>query len=127
MWRSHKGSDNGDRCYTFSTTRGALVAQPEVPLTLRRAKSIIPTHIDKCTAVTPKTKSLGKPWETLATVGYIPGPGTRNSRRAASPLVRLAESEERWEASDTPRVFSLKIGWSRVKKYCYLYDIQSYG
>ncbi|GFV57274.1 hypothetical protein TNCV_2822911 [Trichonephila clavipes] len=28
--------------------------------------------------------------------------GTLNSRRAASPLVRLVEGEERWEASDHP-------------------------
>ncbi|GFX29411.1 uncharacterized protein TNCV_3997871 [Trichonephila clavipes] len=36
--------------------------------------------------------------------------GTLNSRRAASPLVRLVEGEERREAPDHPRVFSLKIG-----------------
>ncbi|GFU40738.1 uncharacterized protein TNCV_3230971 [Trichonephila clavipes] len=35
--------------------------------------------------------------------------GTLNSRRAASPLVRLAEGEEMWEPPDHPRVFSLKI------------------
>ncbi|GFY28077.1 hypothetical protein TNCV_4394111 [Trichonephila clavipes] len=33
-----------------------------------------------------------------------------NSRRTASPLVRLVEEEERWEAPDYSRVFSLKIG-----------------
>ncbi|GFS72752.1 hypothetical protein TNCV_1421341 [Trichonephila clavipes] len=34
--------------------------------------------------------------------------GTLNSRRAASPLVRLVEGEERWKTPDpTPRVFSL--------------------
>ncbi|GFU66042.1 uncharacterized protein TNCV_3270781 [Trichonephila clavipes] len=36
--------------------------------------------------------------------------GTLNRHRSASPLVRLVEGEERWEASDTPRVFFLKIG-----------------
>ncbi|GFT40379.1 DNA-dependent protein kinase catalytic subunit [Trichonephila clavipes] len=36
--------------------------------------------------------------------------GTLNSHRAASHLVRLVEGEERWEASDHPGVFSLKIG-----------------
>ncbi|GFW93589.1 uncharacterized protein TNCV_47921 [Trichonephila clavipes] len=46
--------------------------KPEVPLTLRRAKSIISTYIYKYTAMTQKTKSFGKPWETLATVGSIP-------------------------------------------------------
>ncbi|GFX81494.1 uncharacterized protein TNCV_4509011 [Trichonephila clavipes] len=34
---------------------------------------------------------------------------TLNSRRAASPLVRLVEGKERWEASDHPRGFSLNI------------------
>ncbi|GFV37346.1 uncharacterized protein TNCV_1757841 [Trichonephila clavipes] len=29
--------------------------------------------------------------------------GTRNSRRAASPLVRLVEEEERWESADLPQ------------------------
>ncbi|GFW69873.1 uncharacterized protein TNCV_1403261 [Trichonephila clavipes] len=29
--------------------------------------------------------------------------GTLNSRRAASPLVRLVEEEERWEATDHPQ------------------------
>ncbi|GFW18384.1 hypothetical protein TNCV_1184121 [Trichonephila clavipes] len=33
---------------------------------------------------------------------------TLNSRQAASPLVRLVEGEEWWEAPDHPRVFSLK-------------------
>ncbi|GFX70196.1 uncharacterized protein TNCV_4616341 [Trichonephila clavipes] len=36
--------------------------------------------------------------------------GTLNSRRAASPLVRLVEGEDRWEAPDHPRVSSFKIG-----------------
>ncbi|GFT94904.1 uncharacterized protein TNCV_1472071 [Trichonephila clavipes] len=36
--------------------------------------------------------------------------GTLNSRRAASPLVKFVEGEERWEAPDPPRMFSLKIG-----------------
>ncbi|GFW99849.1 hypothetical protein TNCV_3420781 [Trichonephila clavipes] len=39
---------------------------------LRRAKSIVSTYIDKYTAMTSKTKSFGKPWEALATVGPIP-------------------------------------------------------
>ncbi|GFS50294.1 uncharacterized protein TNCV_1638091 [Trichonephila clavipes] len=36
--------------------------------------------------------------------------GTLNRCRAASPLMRLVEGKERWEAPDHPRVFSLKIG-----------------
>ncbi|GFX88993.1 hypothetical protein TNCV_2852931 [Trichonephila clavipes] len=35
--------------------------------------------------------------------------GTLNSRGPASPLVRLVELEERWEAPDHPSVLSLKI------------------
>ncbi|GFU61681.1 hypothetical protein TNCV_4522151 [Trichonephila clavipes] len=48
--------------------QGAESSQPEVLLTIRRAKSIIYTDVDKCTATTQKTKSLGKLWETLTSV-----------------------------------------------------------
>ncbi|GFU24490.1 hypothetical protein TNCV_2264501 [Trichonephila clavipes] len=42
--------------------------------------------------------------------------GTLNSRRAASPLVRLVEGEERWEAFDPPTgCSSSKLGWNRAK------------
>ncbi|GFW56998.1 uncharacterized protein TNCV_3472811 [Trichonephila clavipes] len=33
--------------------------------------------------------------------------GNLNSRRAVSPLVKLVEGEERWEASELPKMFSL--------------------
>ncbi|GFT18064.1 uncharacterized protein TNCV_423311 [Trichonephila clavipes] len=36
--------------------------------------------------------------------------GTLNSRRAASPLVRLVQGEERWEASDQPQSV-LPLNW----------------
>ncbi|GFV29625.1 uncharacterized protein TNCV_329911 [Trichonephila clavipes] len=36
--------------------------------------------------------------------------GTLNSRRAASPFVRLVEGEERWEASDHPQSI-LPLNW----------------
>ncbi|GFT89937.1 hypothetical protein TNCV_1666501 [Trichonephila clavipes] len=36
--------------------------------------------------------------------------GTVNSRRAASPLVRVVEGVERWQAPDHPQVSSLTIG-----------------
>ncbi|GFX53307.1 transposable element Tcb1 transposase [Trichonephila clavipes] len=58
--------------------QGAESSQVEVPLTLRRAKSIISTHSDKYTAMTPKPKNHGKPWETTTPVGPIP----RNLERA---------------------------------------------
>ncbi|GFY16480.1 dimer_Tnp_hAT domain-containing protein [Trichonephila clavipes] len=52
--------------------------------------------------------------------------GTLGSRRAANPLVRLVEGEERWEAPDPG--FSLsKLGWKRAKSFCHLYGAQSYG
>ncbi|GFU62805.1 hypothetical protein TNCV_4278891 [Trichonephila clavipes] len=40
--------------------------------------------------------------------------GTLNSRRAASSLGRLVEGEERWEAPDTSKVFSLQ-NWGGTK------------
>ncbi|GFT63762.1 uncharacterized protein TNCV_423801 [Trichonephila clavipes] len=42
--------------------------EQEVPLILRRAKSIISTPI----AMTQKTTNFGKPWETLVTVVPFP-------------------------------------------------------
>ncbi|GFX42790.1 reverse transcriptase [Trichonephila clavipes] len=51
--------------------QGAESNQLEVSLTLRRAKSIISTYIDKYIAMTQKTKSFGKHGK-LATVGSIP-------------------------------------------------------
>ncbi|GFW98887.1 reverse transcriptase [Trichonephila clavipes] len=56
----------------LKTKQGAESFQPEVPLILRSARSIISTSIDKYTIANQKTKNLGKPWETLATVGSIP-------------------------------------------------------
>ncbi|GFX50460.1 hypothetical protein TNCV_770321 [Trichonephila clavipes] len=54
--------------------------------------------------------------------------GTLNSHRAASPLVRLVEGEERWEAFDQYRIFSLKkLGWNQAKLYYHLHDAQSYS
>ncbi|GFW42451.1 hypothetical protein TNCV_240481 [Trichonephila clavipes] len=35
--------------------------------------------------------------------------GTLNSRLAACPLVRFVEGEEKWEAPNSPGVFSLKV------------------
>ncbi|GFW15180.1 reverse transcriptase [Trichonephila clavipes] len=64
---SHVGVHGNERA-----DQKAESSQPEVPLALRRAKSIISTYIDKYTAMTQKTRSFGKPWETLATVGPIP-------------------------------------------------------
>ncbi|GFX90647.1 uncharacterized protein TNCV_3194651 [Trichonephila clavipes] len=39
---------------------------------------------------------------------------TLNSRRAASPLVRLVEGEERWEDPDHPQV-ALPQNWCETK------------
>ncbi|GFT51926.1 reverse transcriptase [Trichonephila clavipes] len=68
---SHVGISGNERA-NKKTKQGAKSSQLEASLPLRRAKSIISTYIAKCTAVTQKTKSLGKPWETLATVSSIP-------------------------------------------------------
>ncbi|GFS97447.1 hypothetical protein TNCV_733771 [Trichonephila clavipes] len=43
--------------------------------------------------------------------------GTLNIRRAASPLVRLVEGEERWETPDHPQGFaSSKLGWNKKNR-----------
>ncbi|GFV43643.1 uncharacterized protein TNCV_2679441 [Trichonephila clavipes] len=42
--------------------------------------------------------------------------GTLNSRRAASPLVRLVEGEERWEAPDTPQGVLLNWGETELNR-----------
>ncbi|PRD34854.1 UNVERIFIED_CONTAM: hypothetical protein NCL1_13362 [Trichonephila clavipes] len=39
---------------------------------------------------------------------------TLNSRRAASPLVRLVERKYRWEASDYPQSI-LPLNWGRIE------------
>ncbi|GFS77203.1 uncharacterized protein TNCV_3757991 [Trichonephila clavipes] len=54
--------------------------------------------------------------------------GTLNSRRATSPLVRLVEGGERWEASGHPQsVLPLNWGGIEPKLYCHLFGAQSYG
>ncbi|GFS90298.1 reverse transcriptase [Trichonephila clavipes] len=62
-------------------------AQTEAPFTFKRAKSIISTYIDKYTVMTQKTKSYGKPWETLATIRPIP----RHLERAGA-VVRFPQT-----------------------------------
>ncbi|GFX80232.1 hypothetical protein TNCV_2642481 [Trichonephila clavipes] len=44
-------------------------SQSDEPLTFKSKEHYISTYIDKCTTVTLRTKSLGKPWETLSNVG----------------------------------------------------------
>ncbi|GFW43007.1 reverse transcriptase [Trichonephila clavipes] len=68
---SHVGIPGNERA-DQKAKQGAESTQTEVHLTLRRAKNIISTYIDKYTAMTQKMKSFGKPWETLTTVGPIP-------------------------------------------------------
>ncbi|GFV11951.1 uncharacterized protein TNCV_3181821 [Trichonephila clavipes] len=44
--------------------------------------------------------------------------GTLNSRRAANPLVRLVEGEEKWEASDHPQgVLSQNWGETELNRF----------
>ncbi|GFW53869.1 reverse transcriptase [Trichonephila clavipes] len=69
--QSHVGVPSNERADP-KAKQGAESTQPEVPLTLRRATSIISTYIDQYTAMTQKTKSFEKQWETLATVDPIP-------------------------------------------------------
>ncbi|GFV47510.1 hypothetical protein TNCV_904711 [Trichonephila clavipes] len=55
--------------------------------------------------------------------------GTVNNLRAASPLVRLVEGKNRWDALATPRVFSLEIGveTEQNRTVTYLHGAQSKG
>ncbi|GFV15859.1 reverse transcriptase [Trichonephila clavipes] len=84
---SHVGIPGNERA-DQKAKQGVESTQPEVPLTLKRAKIIISTHIDKYTAMTQKTNSFGKPWKTLATVSPIP----RHLERAEA-VVRLTANE----------------------------------
>ncbi|GFV07982.1 uncharacterized protein TNCV_2402931 [Trichonephila clavipes] len=45
----------------------------------------------------------GEDMDVCKCTGPLRHGGTLSSRRAASPLVRLVEGEERWEASDDPQ------------------------
>ncbi|GFT82860.1 reverse transcriptase [Trichonephila clavipes] len=55
----------GDERPNQKVNHGAKLSKPEVPLTLRRAKNIISTYIDKCTVVIQKNqdhlKAMGNP------------------------------------------------------------------
>ncbi|GFT48474.1 uncharacterized protein TNCV_3822591 [Trichonephila clavipes] len=42
---------------------------------------------------------------------------TLNSRRATSPLVKLVEGEERWEAPGHPQVF-IPLNWGGTEQNC---------
>ncbi|GFW77334.1 uncharacterized protein TNCV_924501 [Trichonephila clavipes] len=54
--------------------------------------------------------------------------GTLNSRRAASPLLRLGEEKERWKAPDPSQgVLPQNCGENQAKSFCHLYGAQSYG
>ncbi|GFW52781.1 reverse transcriptase [Trichonephila clavipes] len=68
--QSHVGVLGNERTEQ-KAKQGAESTQPEVSLTHKRAKSIIFTYIDKYTIMTQKTKSFGRPWETLVTVSPI--------------------------------------------------------
>ncbi|GFW02144.1 reverse transcriptase [Trichonephila clavipes] len=67
------------------------VGSSEVPLTLRGAKSIIATYIDKCIASTQKSKSPVKSWETTASVGPVPRHLERAETVASFRLTRVHE------------------------------------
>ncbi|GFX60594.1 hypothetical protein TNCV_3061671 [Trichonephila clavipes] len=55
---SHVGIAGSERAHQ-NAQQGADSTQLEVPVTLRRAKNIMSTYIDKYDAMTPKTKSFG--------------------------------------------------------------------
>ncbi|GFW41612.1 uncharacterized protein TNCV_4035281 [Trichonephila clavipes] len=71
------------------TNRKWLVTLTAVPLVLGSSPG---EDMDVCKCIVPSRNG-----------------GTLNSRQATSPLVRLAEGEERWQAPDHPS----KLGWNR--------------
>ncbi|GFW33035.1 reverse transcriptase [Trichonephila clavipes] len=97
---SHVGIPGNERA-DQNAKQGAELAQSEVPLILGRTRSMISSHIDLYTIMTEKTKSFGKPWETLATVGPIP----RHLERAeAVARFRLITRHDIMEALEKEKV-----------------------
>ncbi|GFV85176.1 reverse transcriptase [Trichonephila clavipes] len=82
----------------ISGNERAESTQLEVSWTLRRAKSIVSTYIDKYTAMTQKAKSLGKPWETLMTEGPLP---QRLETAEAVARFRLTTGHDFWGVYST--------------------------
>ncbi|GFT15946.1 hypothetical protein TNCV_3315121 [Trichonephila clavipes] len=50
---------------------------------------------------------------------------TLNSRRAASPLVRLRKGKRSGDLWPPPECSPSKLGWNRAKSYCHLHGAQS--
>ncbi|KMQ82368.1 reverse transcriptase [Lasius niger] len=68
---SHVGIPGNEKADNMAKC-GAEHDQPEVPMTLSRAKNLINNYINKSSFASQREESIGKQWETLAAVGPIP-------------------------------------------------------
>ncbi|GFV91217.1 uncharacterized protein TNCV_897381 [Trichonephila clavipes] len=94
----HLGPKSGNNLFTVSPIRySVLQSLIDVPLGL----SLNPGEdMDVCKCIVPSRHG-----------------STLNSRRAANPLVRLVEGEERWEAPDHPQgVLTQKWGETKLNR-----------
>ncbi|GFW57372.1 transposable element Tcb1 transposase [Trichonephila clavipes] len=79
-------------------------------------------HIAKETTPEGLGSNTGEDMDVCKSIVPSRHGGTPNSRRAASPLVRLVKGDERREAGSGPS----KLGWNRAKSFCHLYGAQGY-
>ncbi|GFU54159.1 reverse transcriptase [Trichonephila clavipes] len=101
----HVGIPDNDRA-DQNAKQGAESSQPEVPLTFRRAKSIIFKFVDKYTIVAQKINCLGKSWKNSGHCGInseAPGdsrgccsnsPNHRSCRMDGDPLLQCTGLDE---------------------------------
>lgn len=68
---SHVGIPGNEKADKYARL-GAECAEVEVPLTLSRARHMINTSVNKSSFAAQRDESIGKQWETLATIGPIP-------------------------------------------------------
>ncbi|GFW99804.1 uncharacterized protein TNCV_3420331 [Trichonephila clavipes] len=103
-----------ERSYLFS---GSLVART-YDVSNKNVDSTDVTSSQRLATLTAVPLGLGSnPGEDMDVYNCIVPArhgGTLNSRRVASPLVRLVEGEERWEASDHPQSV-LPLNWGGIE------------
>ncbi|GFW88437.1 hypothetical protein TNCV_3552071 [Trichonephila clavipes] len=101
----------------INTTNGDVQGHRTTPFGIQQDIKDVSSELDirirvvsdaDCSAVEPGFEPRRR--HGCLCIGPSRHEGTLNSRRASNPLVRLMEGEERWEAPDPLRVFSLKIG-----------------
>ncbi|GFX05675.1 hypothetical protein TNCV_3197921 [Trichonephila clavipes] len=104
-----------NRTTTSPTIRQEMRMFVPCPGTVRTVIQRLPQHLSFAWSVDLSYIEIIRSWVAeILVFRLFPVPsrhgGTLNSRRSASPLVRLVEGEEMWEAPEQPLVSSLKIG-----------------